>query len=205
MAGQKRVNRIPIGVVAGISVAILAAVGSAAWWTINSVKSPAPPRVTTTAPKSPLPASPVQPPAQQKAQIYWLKDTGSHLELVPKSIMIAAAQPDSVLKAAFNDLLSGPEGDASVNSTIPKGTKLRSVKIQQDGIHVDLSQEFTTGGGSAAMTGRVAQVIYTATTLQPNARVWIDVEGKPLDVLGGEGLELEQPMTRQSFTENFTL
>lgn len=77
--------------------------------------------------------------------------------------------------------------------------------MKQDGIHVNLSQEFTNGGGSASMTGRVAQVIYTATTLEPEAQVWIEVEGKPIETLGGEGLELQQPLTRQSFQENFTL
>jgi len=49
------------------------------------------------------------------------------------------------------------------------------------------------------MSSRVAQVLYTATSLQPNAKVWIDIEGKPLEVLGGEGLLLEQPLTRESF------
>lgn len=204
MAGQERVNRIPVSMIAGISVAVLAAAGGAAWWTINSVKPPTSPPVATISPTAPLPSSPVQPPAEQKAQIYWLKDTGSHLELAPKSIMVAASQPNAILQAAFDDLLAGPT-DTTMSSTIPDRTKLRSVKIKQDGIHVDLSQEFTTGGGSASMTGRVAQVLYTATTLQPNAKVWISVEGKPLEVLGGEGLELEQPLTRQSFTENFTL
>lgn len=204
MTGQERVNRIPISVVAGISVAVLAAAGSAAWWTINSSKPPIPPPVATTAPTAPLPASPVQPPAQQQAQIYWLKDAKGHFELVPKTVTVAANQPDTVLKAAFDGLLSGPT-DTEVNSTIPEGTKLRSVKVQQDGIHVDLSQEFASGGGSASMTGRVAQVLYTATALEPNAKVWISVEGKPLNILGGEGLELEQPMTRQGFTEDFTL
>jgi spore germination protein GerM len=55
------------------------------------------------------------------------------------------------------------------------------------------------------MTGRVAQILYTATSLQPTAKVWIDVEGKPLETLGGEGLELKQPLTRQGFEQNFTL
>jgi len=49
------------------------------------------------------------------------------------------------------------------------------------------------------MSSRVAQVLYTATSLQPNAKVWIDIEGKPLEVLGGEGLLLEQPLTQESF------
>jgi spore germination protein GerM len=31
------------------------------------------------------------------------------------------------------------------------------------------------------------------------------VEGKPLEVLGGEGLELEQPLTRENFKKNFAL
>jgi spore germination protein GerM len=146
----------------------------------------------------------VQAPVQQTAQIYWLKDTGTHLEVVPTTLPVATNNPSAVLEVAFANLLAGPT-DATFSSTIPQGTKLRSVKIQNDGIHVDLSEEFTTGGGSASMMGRVAQVLYTATTLQPNAKVWLDVEGKPLDVLGGEGLELEQPMTRKSFKENFTL
>ncbi len=204
MAEQKSVNRIPIGVVAGISAAVVAAAGGAAWWTINSHQSPpTPPPVTTITP-TPPPLSPISPSAQT-AQIYWLKDTGKNLELIAKPVTFAADQPsNAVLKAAFDNLLAGPN-EAAISSTIPARTKLRGVKVEQDGVHVDLSQEFTTGGGSASMMGRVAQVLYTATTLQPNAKVWINVEGKPLETLGGEGLELEQPLTRQSFKEDFTL
>ncbi len=197
MAEQQRVNRIPGGVVAGIAAAVVAG-GGAAWWTLNS-QPPTPPSL----PNPPQPSPSIS--VDQTPQIYWLKNTGERLELVKSPLPQAAAdQPNTAIEAAFNRLLAGPQ-DPAVSSTIPRGTKLRSVKIENDGIHVDLSQEFTTGGGSASMTGRVAQVLYTATSLQPTANVWIKVEGQPLERLGGEGLELEQPLTRQSFEHNFTL
>lgn len=201
MTRQQRVNRLPSGAIAAAIVAAVAAGGGAAWWGLHGTNTPTPSTTVPNVVQQPTPPGAVQ---STTAQIYLLRDTGTNLELVPKPIEVNTKQPNAVLEAAFQGLLTDA-GDAKVSSTIPEGTKLRNLEVKEDGVHVDLSQQFTTGGGSASMSGRLAQVIYTATTLDANANVWIEVEGKPLEVLGGEGLEITQPMTRQSFQENFTL
>ncbi|MEG4576199.1 GerMN domain-containing protein [Microcoleus sp. N3A4] len=156
------------------------------------------------APKSPQP-KPLQQTDFQTVQVYWVKDASGKFEGVPTKVAVKQAdKPDATLQAAFNSLLTGPK-DATVSSEIPRGTKLRSLSVKNDGVYVDLSAEFTSGGGSTSMTGRLGQVIYTATSLKPNTPVWISVEGKPLELLGGEGLEVAQPSTRQSFDKNFPL
>ena len=154
--------------------------------------------------KSPQP-KPLQQTPAQTVQVYWVKEASGKFEAVPTKVAVKQVdKPDATLQAAFNSLLAGPK-DASVSSEIPKGTKLRSLSVKNDGVYVDLSAEFTSGGGSNSMTGRLGQVIYTATSLKPNTKVWISVEGKPLELLGGEGLEVAQPSTRQSFDKNFPL
>ncbi|NJR24827.1 MAG: hypothetical protein HC786_23040 [Richelia sp. CSU_2_1] len=158
-------------------------------------------------PQAVQPLSPQPKPAQQTAaktvQVYWVKDAGDKLQVVATQVALPEVdKPDATLKAAFNNLLAGPK-DANVSSEIPQGTKLRSLSVKNDGVYVDLSAEFTSGGGSNSMTGRLGQVVYTATSLKPDARVWISVEGKPLELLGGEGLEVAQPSTRQTFDKNF--
>jgi spore germination protein GerM len=172
---------------------------------MNSDRSSTPSAPTTTAQlQQPIPQA-VQPPVEKTPQIYWLKSSGDRIELVATPMTLKGAdKSNESLEAAFNSLLAGPDNPAFV-STIPKGTKLRSVKILRDGIHIDLSKEFTSGGGTASMTGRLAQVIYTATSLDPNANVWIDVEGQKLSVLGGEGIEVDQPLTRNNFAKDFSL
>jgi spore germination protein GerM len=162
---------------------------------LPATKAPA----TSQASPNPL----TQAPTQQTVQVYWLKTDADSIEPAASPVTVAANQPNAVLKAAFEEMLEG-SGDPALTSTVPQGTKLREVQVKEDGIHVNLSEEFTTGGGSTSMTGRLAQVIYTATTLNPEAPVWISVEGKPLEVLGGEGLIVDQPMTRDSFEENFS-
>lgn len=201
---QQATRRIPLSVIAGVSAALLAAGGGAAWFSWNSnnnVSSTNPPAPTT----SPAPSKLAQSGNEQKAQVYWLDNVNNKIEVVPSAIALNnAGSKNEILKSAFNRLLAGPT-DSALTTTIPTGTKLRNLSVEGNDVRVDLSKEFTDGGGSASMTGRVAQVLYTASTLDPKAKVWISVEGKPLEVLGGEGLMLDQPVTRESFNENFPL
>ncbi|MBD1806127.1 GerMN domain-containing protein [Microcoleus sp. FACHB-SPT15] len=198
---QQEVRRVPLGLVAGLSAALLTAGGGAAWIAWNSfMSSQIPPAPTT--PKS---SQALQPTAEEKVQVYWLNDVNNRIEVVPSSIMLEKVdKPSEILEGAFKSLLSGP-ADPALTTTIPKGTELRGVALEADGVHVDLSKEFTAGGGSASMTGRVAQILYTASSLDPASKVWIEVEGKPLEVLGGEGIVLDQPLTRENFEEDFAL
>lgn len=209
MESRHHTHRIPLSiVVAGLSAVVVIAGGSTAWWTWHSltsvestptVTSPSTTDSTANTPDTPIAA------VEQTVELYWLEDTGQGLVLSPYTINIQGEdQPEELLATAFDALLTGPDS-TTVFSTIPPGTRLLDLQVEPDGIHVDLSNEFGLGGGSAAMSGRLAQVLYTATALDENAPVWISVDGQPLKVLGGEGLVVEQPMTRSDFEREFQL
>jgi spore germination protein GerM len=146
--------------------------------------------------------------AQQiQPQVYWLRSNQNKLSLVAKSLPPnkSGATPQQVLTIAVQNLLSAKPRD-DLSSTIPKGTKLLSLQVRSDGVHVDLSPEFRSGGGSTSMIYRVAQVIYTVTSIDPNQKVFISVGGQSIDSnhpLGGEGLILQQPTTRTQFATDF--
>ena len=211
MQDSKQNFRFPIARFAGVAGVILLIGGGTAWWAKQSLNKTAPvstpqnPPLTTTE----KPTTPEQPPIttqQKQIQVAWLDTTGTNVNLVGKTVTFPkSVQPQQVLEEAFEQLLAGPSQSAEYTTTIPEGTKLLSVKTTEQGIKVDLSQEFITGGGSAAMSARLAQIIYTASSLDADTPVWISVQGEPLENLGEEGITLSQPMTRQEFDANFTL
>lgn len=205
MREQQKNNRISAGVVAAVSAAVVAVGGGVAWLTWHNNHSIPQNTTSETIHPSTQASKPPTTSNQQNTNIYLLKDTGKNFELVPQQVQVATADnPQQILKAGFQKLLTqSTQGEDF--TTIPKGTKLLGLKVGNDGIHVNLSSEFTGSGGGTSVMGRVGQVVYTATSLDPKAKVYIEVNGKLLDVLGGEGLELEQPLTRESFQKNYSL
>jgi spore germination protein GerM len=219
MQNQQPRRILPPAAIAGF-VAVLVATGSGvAWWTWKNHPATPPNALEHAQPKDPSQIGPADDSSQAQKQpstvspitadktlqVYWLKATDSKIQLVPMPVKLTSnATPEGLLETAMKQLVAGPP-QADLSSTIPTGTQLLDLTVKDDGVHVNLSRQFTAGGGSVSMEGRLAQVLYTATSLNPDAAVWISVEGKPLTTLGGEGLVVEQPVTRKQFTKDFPL
>lgn len=193
-------------IIAGLVAAVVLVGGGAAVWTMNSANAPGtnPVESTDGTAVNPSDSSETAVPQEATIQAYVLEIDGNSFKLVPASVPTSSTEPAEQLKDSFKYILS-PDQVETGFSEIPAGTKLLNLTIEDDGVHVDLSSQFTQGGGSASMTGRLGQVVYTASSLDPTASVWISVDSQPLEVLGGEGLMVDQPMTRASFDQNFPL
>lgn len=204
MENQPKQNRFSPKIILTMAAGILLAGSATAWWVNKSFHSSNEIENTpiTTEIKPNIPNNSQNIAKTENVKIYWLND---NLELSPISVTIPQNNnPQESLENAVNILLTNIDKD-NHDTTIPEGTRLLSLKVDEKGIDVNLSREFTSGGGSASMIGRLGQIIYTTTTLDPSAEVWIYVDGEPLELLGGEGLEIRQPMTRQIFQEDFSL
>lgn len=197
---QPRNNRFSTGVVTGLSVAFAIAVGAGGWWGWKQIERNADvPAVDSNTPSDSSP----QVSERGTAKVYWLQPTEQSFELVALETSTEATQPPRVaLQEAFEELLAGSD-DPAYASAIPEGTKLLSLSVSGDNIQVNLSQEFTSGGGSASTIARLGQVIYTATSIDPEAKVSLQVQDQPIEYLGGEGVYVAQPMTRQEFDRNY--
>jgi germination protein M len=106
--------------------------------------------------------------------------------------------------AALEALLEGPdsfEEGYGLRTSIPDGTQLLGLSIEDGIASVDLTSEFETGGGSASMQTRLAQVVYTIAQFPTVEGVVFSLDGEPIDVLGGEGVIIDHPLTRRDFAD----
>jgi germination protein M len=108
----------------------------------------------------------------------------------------------AVATAAMTALLEGPnarERAAQISTTVPDGTQLLGLTVTDGVATVDLSREFESGGGSASILGRLAQVVYTLTQFPSVKSVLFRIEGREVHALGGEGAVLDGPVTRADY------
>jgi spore germination protein GerM len=137
------------------------------------------------------------PPARTTVLAYFLRDE-KVAPVAREAVGVATAA------AAIDALLAGPtpaEQAIGLSSTVPAGTSRLGLTIHDRIATVDLSREFESGGGSASMQGRVAQVVFTLTQFPAVDAVTFWVDGRPLTVLGGEGLLLDKPQRRSDWED----
>lgn len=122
--------------------------------------------------------------------LYYLD--GEHLRATPASLRNGGPTTAEAVEA----LLANEHGRPT---EIPPETELNGVAVVDRVATVDLSRTFESGGGSTSMQARVAQVVYTLTQWSSVGRVTIELDGEPVEAIGGEGVPARE-LTRADFT-----
>ena len=112
----------------------------------------------------------------------------------------------AVATAAMAALIDGPNQAEMATSpamytTIPAGTRLLGLTVTNGIATVNLSREFESGGGSASVLGRLAQVVYTLTQFPTVSAVRFELDGQPVTTFSGEGVVLDHPVGRADYTD----
>jgi len=118
------------------------------------------------------------------------------LRQIPKTKAVGAA--------AMEALLAGPNDDElgarpAMYTTIPEGTRFLGLTIDAGVATVNLSKEFESGGGSANVLGRLAQVVYTLTQFPSIETVQFQLDGQPIEVFSDAGYA-DHPVGRADYT-----
>jgi germination protein M len=196
-----------------ITLALLAAAcgtdGGGATTTSTASSTTATPSTTTTVPATSSTSAPTTTstaPATEGIVVYFLLEEleadagGPFLVPVFREIQAGSDMPMAALEA----LVDGPddgetEGIPSISTAIPEGSSVLGVTVEEGLASVDLSDEFDDGGGSFSMFARLAQVVFTLTRIDGIDQVEFLIEGEPVTVFSGEGVELDGPQERSDY------
>lgn len=139
---------------------------------------------------APMAASPIQ----ALAQVFLVRQG----RLVAVGRVVDA--PLSV-KVVLDALLAAPsnsEAAAGLRSAVNEQASLLSARIRGGVADLDLTSAFAEVGGQDQILA-VAQVVYTATSVPGVTAVTFALDGKPVEVPGGDGTLLHGPVTRANF------
>jgi germination protein M len=148
---------------------------------------------------TPTPDDEADDPGMRTVLVYLIRNE----EIAVASRTIAGTP--QVATGAINELLTGLtpyEEDLGFSTAIPDETRLLGIAIHDDGTAiVDLTGDFEAGGGSFSMRMRVAQIVFTMTQFSTVDRVQIRLDGVDVEAIGGEGVIVGEPQTRDDFED----
>lgn len=137
---------------------------------------------------------------KETVEIYFLA-LDSNSNGIYKKVQREVPNGNKKLEYAIKELLNGPnivEKSTGAYSEIPKSTKLLGIKENGNKIIIDLSSDFQYGGGTDSVYSRMMQLIKTSVSNTNNKNIYLYLDGKQVNFLGGEGIMISQPLTEKS-------
>ena len=128
---------------------------------------------------------------KNKHKCYFYSNSGKLL-LVERELEASAT-----LENALSVLLKGPlipESKKGIYSEIPANVDVISVERINNKVIINLSKNFGKGGGSKSVENRVKQLSKTAKLYEPNKLIYLYIDGKEVEYLGGDGVYIKQPL-----------
>jgi len=105
----------------------------------------------------------------------------------------------SKVDVAIAELLKGPakeEKAIGYFTEIPEKTALIKIEETPERVTINLTKDFGIGGGSSSIILRMEQLVYTVLDSAGEKPVYLEIEGEQVKVLGGEGIIIPQPLSR---------
>jgi germination protein M len=149
-----------------------------------------------------VPTSAQSPARSRSASLYFVRidDDGVIVRQEAKRQIPAS---DSPLLDSLAALLKGPSEEEvrkKLISLVPQGTKLLSAQVRGSTAFLNFNEAFMYNHyGIEGYAGQLKQIVYTATAFPTVQDVQILIEGSKVDYLGGEGVFIGRPLSRNSF------
>ena len=163
----------------------------------TTVKEPSPVNEKPT-----VPASVQKEPAPLKDRSLWLVKIYDDGVISREKVMRPIKVSDSPLTDAIGALLAGPSAEErkkGLTSLIPDGTKLISILVRGSTAYLNFNEQFQFNShGVEGYVQQLRQVIWTATEFESVKDVQILIDGRRLDYLGPEGIQIGKPLDRDS-------
>ncbi|NLJ11036.1 MAG: hypothetical protein GX438_11955 [Treponema sp.] len=159
---------------------------------------------TVSQPKQTQPAAaPTEKVPQTKDRALYFMQLAEDGSLVRAKVSRAIKVSDSPLYDVIQSLLAGPtetEKKRGLISVIPPNSRLLSATVKDGIAYLNFNDAFQFNTyGVEGYTAQLKQIVWTATEFTTVQGIQILIEGKSPVYLGGEGIRIDKPLTRDSF------
>lgn len=134
---------------------------------------------------------------KNSVSVYFIKNSGdTEFKITP--VKRKLSDEKTKISIAVEELLKGPtekEKKQGFFTEIPSETKLLGIKETEEKIKINISEDFESGGGSTSMDIRLKQLIKTVNSAEKVKPVYLELDGKEVSAIGGEGIIVPQPLS----------